>query len=71
MHIDEGLYLENSMVGQECVIIHPMVGGEMTKIHHKAQPPHEVCTPIPLLVPDDFTIPFNLQKAPLKLPWKV
>ena len=36
----------------------------MTEIHHKAQPPHEVCTPIPLLVPDDFTIPFNLQKAP-------
>ena len=44
--------------------VQPRWGGDLTKNHHKAQPPLEVSTPIPLLSPDDLTIPFHQQKSP-------
>ena len=40
-------------------------GGDLTKIYHEAQPPHEVITPfhIPYST-TDFAIPFHLQRSP-------
>ena len=35
------------------------LGSDLTKIHHMAQPPHMTLAPIPLLSPEDFSIPLK------------
>mgnify|MGYP001794419249 CR=1 FL=1 len=71
MHIDEGLYLEDGLVGHECVIIHPMGGGgtwpksTIRLSHHMRFVPRFHCL-CQMILPSLSTC-----KNPLKLPRKV